>query len=118
MQQLLADYPQGLVGTNFSMAYAQRFGGVTNFLHNTGFPSLLDFFQAMPDIVRLERMENRGFKLYSASAPSNTSRPKPQPHNESKSSNVEVLLYLQMPLMFCTLRNAGTCIQERSFCCC
>ena len=63
IKELLNNYPSGLLGSMFAIAFSRRFGKELNY-NALRFRSLGHLLESIPDIARVEDMRGGGLRVY------------------------------------------------------
>lgn len=63
IRELLGQYPSGILGSMFAVAFNRRFGQELNY-ERLKFKSLGNLLESIPDIVRIEHMRGGGYRVY------------------------------------------------------
>ncbi|XP_029197826.2 tudor domain-containing protein 5-like isoform X1 [Acropora millepora] len=63
IKELLSNYPSGLLGSMFAIAFSRRFGKELNY-NALRFHSLGHLLESIPDIARVEDMRGGGLRVY------------------------------------------------------
>ena len=63
IKELLSQYPSGILGSMFAVAFKRRFGEELNY-ERLRFKSLGHLLESIPDIARIEDMRGGGYRVY------------------------------------------------------
>lgn len=63
IRELLSQYPSGILGSMFAVAFSRRFGQELNY-ERLKFKSLSHLLESVSDIVRIEDMRGGGYRVY------------------------------------------------------